>query len=179
MRKSGIESLKQDVDDDCRLQGGRFAEHGCSISCSRIYCAKYRHIIKTARDYAQLLQVPYTDVLASWESHRRYIGLWYMLYYSNDKQIPLDTTGRAILIYDTEADLRAAASQQRYVCPRCNQVGVSPYHCEACGAYISSWFEDYGKGALVISRERMIGVLSFRPSNIKQGGRYDYGISHL
>jgi len=143
----GIESLKEAVIKDCKVQGC-FNENGCDhefyrsvpqsnprlvdmgittstiavSKCMHKYCDKYKWVIERAKHYAEKTGKTYEEILTIWENNRSY---WYMNYYQDSKQPLLD--GDNVIFYDDwlkelKARFGKDVKKWAFVCPACGHI---------------------------------------------------------
>lgn len=145
----GIESLKAAVMRDCEKHENCFNENGCDkqshkfvpetdpnlvkmgitsrcvplIKCEHLYCDKYKWVIDRATEYAKLSGKSIEEIITAWETRRDY---WYMNFYQDCKQPPIDGNINIIFYEDWKQQLIERFGEDsadwKFVCPKCSNV---------------------------------------------------------
>lgn len=138
---NGYEKLKQAVMRDCREHNACdcFNENGCdkenqSIGkygddgykhCFHAYCDKFKWVIERARHYGEKLNIPWEEILDSWEEDRDY---WYMNYYQESNQPLIDSD--SVYVFESAEEMRSKVGNE-FICPCCKGISTNPYECNS------------------------------------------------
>lgn len=112
--------------DSCREKLTAYAENGpaCERTCE--FCEKFKYAIDRAKEYGEKLNIPWEEIIASWEEDRSY---WYMNYYQESNQPPIGD--KKTFVFESIEDMRSKIGD-KFICPACKKVGNNPYEC-SCG----------------------------------------------
>lgn len=95
----------------------------CTHKCE--YCVKFRWIIDRARHYSEKLNIPFEEILQSWEEDRDF---WYMNYYQEANQPMIDSDN--VFVFENIEELREKCGNE-FICPCCNGISTDPYECNS------------------------------------------------
>ena len=193
----GYEKLMAAVKKDCDNGEGCFNPNGCdkistvmvsaegemkkytktvckrNVKCWHKYCDKFKWVIDQAKHYAEKLNLPWEEVLNSWENDR---GYWYMSYYQEANQPTIK--GEKIRVFDTVDELKAAIEKPEFRCSMCGGISKSPYECDSgmiidknkvCDWKVYGLFRDLGKGVYVYVKSELRGQQIFMPVAWERG----------
>ena len=105
--------LKIGINEVCKL----------ATKCTHKYCDKLKWVLDRAQQYADALGVSRDEVINAWESNRDY---WYMNYYQDCNQPPLEGKQKVMKFKDWQAQLTERFGENpdnwKFVCPSCGHV---------------------------------------------------------
>ena len=112
-------------DEKCRNCLIDYAESGqeCGNSCE--YCSKFKWAIDRAKHYGEKLNIPWKEVIQSWEETRNY---WYMNYYQECNQPEIESED--VFIFESAEEMREKVGKE-FVCPCCKGISTNPYECNS------------------------------------------------
>ena len=145
----GLKKLIEAVQKDCTEGEGCFSMEGCkhqfykteitdnpflkeigvnevckrTSKCTHKYCDKLKWVLDRAQQYTDALGVSRDEVINAWENDRDY---WYMNYYQDCNQPPLEGNLKVIKSIDWEAQIIERFGENpdnwKFVCPACGHV---------------------------------------------------------
>lgn len=136
--QKGIESLRESVAKDI-IDSKRYER---PMRGKHEFLRKYRWILRRADQYAKAFGSTRLEVLAAWESKRRY---WYMNFYQecNQPEIKIDGKMRVLKFGDWMNELKEKfgndSAQWKFKCPSCGHI--------QCGADFEAIGQDRGNAS--------------------------------
>lgn len=102
-----------------------YAENGkkCSNKCE--YCQKFKWAIDRAKHYGEKLEIPWKEVMRSWDEDMNY---WYMNYYQECNQPKIESNN--VFVFESVEEMREKIGTE-FICPCCKGVSTNPYECNS------------------------------------------------
>ena len=152
--------------EDCIDKLKAYAETGidCGYTCE--YCEKFKWVINRAKQYQEKLNIPWTDILKSWENDRNY---WYLNYYQNANQPKIQSDKARV--FESVDEMIKSIREKKFRCPACGGISTNPYECNSgievkgkkCNWKVYGFFGDLGKGVYVYCKDKLRGETIFMP----------------
>ena len=112
-------------DKKCKNALTDYAENGCDCGKSCEYCRKFKWTIDRAKHYGEKLNIPWKEIIASWEEDRNY---WYMNYYQECNQPKIESNN--VFVFESVEEMKATIGTE-FICPCCHGVSTNPYECNS------------------------------------------------
>lgn len=137
----------------------------CGYKCE--YCEKFKWVIDRAKSYEAKLNIPWTDILTSWETNRDY---WFLNYYQDCNQPKI--TSDKVRVFESVDQMLEAIGEKQFRCPACNGISTNPYRCNSgiktqngkeCDWAVYGLLGDLGKGVFVYCKDKINGENIFMP----------------
>lgn len=170
----GYDKLLEDTERDCndKSHEGCFNPEGCNkkdtrVRCTHRYCDTFKWAVDRAKQYGEKLNVPWEEVLDSWEQKRSY---WYMNYYQECNQPEISSNNTRV--FETVDEMLHAIGEHKFRCPACGGISTDPYECNSgleiekgktCDWKVYGLFRDMGKGVFVYCKDKLTGNTIFMP----------------
>ena len=130
---------------------GVLCEHKCE------YCKSFKWAVDQAKHYEEKTDIPYLEVLKSWEENRSY---WFLNYYQECNQ-PKIKDGQ-VRVFDTKDVFFGSLADKGFRCPSCGAISKDPYKC-SCGWCSYGLLGTMGKGVTVLVKDGIIMSHIFMP----------------
>lgn len=99
-------------------------QENCGHKCE--YCEKYKWAVDRAIHYGEKLNLPWNEILASWEEDRTY---WFMNYYQECEQPRIDS--KDVFVFESVKEMQEKCGSE-FICPSCGSITADPYECTNC-----------------------------------------------
>lgn len=111
--------------ESCRQALINYAENGtpCPNECE--FCQHFKWAIDRAKLYADKLQIPWKEIIQSWEEDRHY---WYMNYYQECNQPKIESDN--VFVFESAEEMRKQVGN-KFMCPCCHGISTNPYECNS------------------------------------------------